>query len=203
MINRNVASTSVTLLARLREQPDDSAAWEEFVARYRQPIYGFCLSRALQPADAEDVTQQILARLVVKLREFRYDPSRKFRAWLRTVSRNVLSDYLSEQPREKGTGDTSIGRLLGQVEAREELAAQLEAEFDREILDEALRRVQTIVPEAQWEAFRLTALEGLSGAEAAERTGMLVATVFTSKSKVKKLVRDEVAKIEQQMDIVR
>jgi RNA polymerase sigma-70 factor (ECF subfamily) len=200
MINPNVASTSVTLLGRLREQPDDSAAWEEFVARYRQPIYGFCLSRALQPADAEDATQQILARLLVKLRQFRYDPSRKFRAWLRTVSRNVLSDYLSEQPRDRGTGDTAIGRMLGQVEAREELAAQLEAEFDREILDQALRRVQTIVPEAQWEAFRLTALEGLTGAEAAERTGMLVATVFTSKSKVKKLVRDEVAKIEHLMD---
>ncbi len=190
----------MTLLARLREQPDDSAAWEEFVARYRRPIYGFCISRALQPADAEDATKQILARLVVKLREFRYDPSRKFRAWMRTVSRNVLSDYLSEQPRDRGTGDTAIGLLLGQVEAREELAAQLEAEFDHEILDEALRRVRATVPEAQWEAFRLTALEGLTGAQAAERTGMLVATVFTSKSKVKKLVRDEVAKIEHQMD---
>jgi hypothetical protein len=57
-----------------------------------------------------------------------------------------LSDYLSEQPRDRGTGDTAIGRLLGQVEAREELADQLEAEFDREILDQALRRVQTMVP---------------------------------------------------------
>ena len=47
-----------------------------------------------------------------------------------------------------------------------------------------------------WEAFRLTALEGNSGAEAAARLGMRVATVFVARSKVQKMLQDEVRKLE-------
>jgi RNA polymerase sigma-70 factor (ECF subfamily) len=199
----NLDSTSITLLGRLRDQPADPKAWEDFVVRYRRPIYAFCLARSLQPADAEDVTQQVLARLRLKLRDFRYDPKRKFRAWLRTVSRHILSDFLAAQPRDGAIGDSKIGDMLERVEAREELAGQLEAEFDRELLDEAVRRVRVRVPDRHWDAFRLTMIEGLSGAEAAARLDMLVATVYTAKSKVKKLVREEIGRIEVEMDLVR
>jgi RNA polymerase sigma-70 factor (ECF subfamily) len=48
-----------------------------------------------------------------------------------------------------------------------------------------------------WNAFHLTAVEGLSGAEAAERTGLKVATVFVAKSRVQKLLQDEVRALEQ------
>ena len=47
-----------------------------------------------------------------------------------------------------------------------------------------------------WEAFRLTALEGLSGAEAAERIPMQVAQVFVAKRRVQKMLTAEVAKLE-------
>ena len=48
------------------------------------------------------------------------------------------------------------------IEAREELADRLEAEFDLELLEEAGRRVRTRVAPHTWEAYRLTAIEGLS-----------------------------------------
>jgi RNA polymerase sigma-70 factor (ECF subfamily) len=44
--------------------------------------------------------------------------------------------------------------------------------------------------------FRLTAVEGLSGAEVARRVGMKVAVVFTVRSKVQRMVQDEVRKLE-------
>jgi RNA polymerase sigma-70 factor (ECF subfamily) len=189
-------ATSATLLGVLRDRPADAAAWQEFVRRYRPRIYAFCLAYPLQPDDAEDVTQTVLLKLTAKLREFRYDPSLSFRAWLKTVTRNALCDFLSERRGERGSGDSAVVRLLENVEARDGLARQLEAEFDQELLEEALRRVRPNVPPQQWEAFRLTALEGLSGAEASARLGMLVVTVYTAKSKVQKLVREEVARLE-------
>jgi len=191
-------TTSVTLLGRLREQPANGTAWQEFTNRYRPRVYSHCLAFGLQPADADDVTQNVLLRLVAKLPEFHYDPSQSFRAWLRTVTRHILSDYLAERKRLQGSGDSAVVRLLDTLEAREGLARELEAEFDRELLDEALRRVRLRVSMEHWEAFRLTALEGLSGAQAAAQLGMLVATVYTAKSKVQKLVRDEVHRLEGQ-----
>ncbi len=190
------ATTSVTLLGRLREEPAAGSAWQEFIARYRPRIYAHCLAFPLQPADAEDVTQAVLVRLVEKLPHFRYEPTQSFRAWLRTVTRNILCDYLAQRRGEQGSGDSAIVRLLDNLEAHEGLAREVEAEFDRELLDEALKRVRTRVPAQRWEAFRLTALEGLSGLEAGAQLGMLAATVYTAKSKVQRLVRDEVRRLE-------
>lgn len=191
---READVTSATLLGRLHD-PADAAAWQDFVRRYQPRIRAFCLAYPLQPADADDVTQAVLLKLVAKMRDFRYDPSQSFRAWLRTVTRNMLRDFLAEQRRERGSGDSAVMRLLGNVEAREGLAQQLEAEFDLELLEEALRRARPSVPPQQWEAFRLTALEGLSGAEAAKQLGMLVATVYTAKSKVQKQVREQIRRL--------
>ena len=199
MPNPEPEKTSATLLGKLRNQPTDSAAWQEFVNRYRPRIYAFCLAYPLQPADAEDVTQTVLLKLTQSLRTFRYDPSQSFRAWLKAVTRNVLCDFLAERRREQGSGDSDIVRLLENVEAREGLVQQLEAEFDRELLEEALKQVRPCVPAQQWDAFRLTALEGLSGAEAAVRLGMLIATVYTAKSKVQKLVREAIGRLERRM----
>ena len=123
-------TTSVTLLGRLHQQPGDAAAWQEFVPRYRPRIYAQCLAFQLQPADAEDVTQAVLVRLVEKLPQFRYDPGQCFRAWLKTVTRHLLVDYLAEQRRQQGSGDTAIIRLLENVQAREDLAREMEAEYD-------------------------------------------------------------------------
>ncbi len=192
----DVDATSATLLGRLREQPADDAAWQEFVRRYRPRIYAYCIAFPLQPADAEDVTQAVLLKLVDRMRAFRYDPSQSFRAWLKTVTHHVLCDFLEERQRCQGSGDSEVVRLLANVEAREGLVRQLEAEFDQELLDEALRRVKPRVPPRQWDAFQLTVLEGLTGAAAGAQLGMLVATVYTAKSKVQKLVREEIARLE-------
>jgi RNA polymerase sigma-70 factor (ECF subfamily) len=47
-----------------------------------------------------------------------------------------------------------------------------------------------------WDAFVLTAVEGLSGAEAASRLGMQVGTIYVARGKVQKLLQDEVRRLE-------
>ena len=53
--------------------------------------------RGLQPADAEDVTQDVLLRLSRALKMFTYDPSRTFRGWLRAVTLHALNDFAAER----------------------------------------------------------------------------------------------------------
>ena len=74
MVGRNDPSTRVTLLERLRHDPANQAAWNEFVGQYGPTLYRWCRGLGLQEADAEDVTQMVLLRLVAKLRTFAYDP---------------------------------------------------------------------------------------------------------------------------------
>jgi len=190
--------TSATLLARLRQGgTPDQGAWAEFVRRYGRLIYQWCRRWKLAEAEAEEVTQAVLVRLVEKLRSFDYDPARSFRAYLKTLTHYAWCDFLEGRRRpDAGSGDTDVTEALASVEARDDLADRLQREFDQEALELATERVRQRVEPQTWDAFRLTALEGQSGADAAARLGMKVASLFAAKSKVQKMLRDEVRQLQ-------
>jgi RNA polymerase sigma-70 factor (ECF subfamily) len=190
------SQTSATLLARLRQVPADQAAWARFTERYSRKIYTWCNRWGLQQADAEDVTQNVLLRLADKMRTFEYDPARSFRAWLKTVTRHAWSDYWSARKAVVAAGGSQALEALHTVEAREDLVQRLGEEFDRELLEEAMARVRVRVAPRTWEAFDRTAMQGQSGAEAARALDMKVATVFVAKSKVQKMIQEEMRKLD-------
>jgi RNA polymerase sigma-70 factor (ECF subfamily) len=190
--------TSVTLLGRLRQDPADQAAWATFVARYGPKIHAWCRRWNLPDVDAEDVTQDVLTLLAQKLRTFTYDRSRSFRGWLRKLTQHALSDYVTSRQRAgQGSGDSHVDALLHTVAARDDLVTQLKEEFDYELLEEAMARVQLRVERHTWEAFRLTAQEGLTAAAAAAQLQLPVTTVFKAKNRVKTMLQDELSKLEE------
>ena len=157
--------TSPTLLGRLSRLPADQAAWAEFAERYGRKIYAWCRHWHLQQADAEEVTQEVLLKLARKMRTFSYDPTRSFRAWLKTVTHHAWQDFLSSRRIPGGgTGDTQLLEMLQTVQARDNLVERLDEEFARDLLDEALARVRLRVQPRTWSAFQLLAFDGLSGA---------------------------------------
>jgi RNA polymerase sigma-70 factor (ECF subfamily) len=79
MVDASLPTTSVSLLCQLRLDPSNQAGWDQFVVRYGRHIYRWCRQWNLQDADAEDMTQDILVKLMQKLQAFAYDPSRSFR----------------------------------------------------------------------------------------------------------------------------
>jgi RNA polymerase sigma factor (sigma-70 family) len=191
------SSTRLSLLGRLRLTPTDQEAWGEFVERYGRQVYAWCRQWGLQEADAEDVTQNVLADLARQMRTFEYHPSGRFRSWLRTIAHRAWCDLLdSRKAATTGSGDSAVLGLLNSVEAHEDLLKHLDSECRRELLEAAMNQVRQRVESNTWEAFRLTAQEGLPGAETAERLGLQVAAVFKAKSRVQKMIREEVAKLE-------
>jgi RNA polymerase sigma-70 factor (ECF subfamily) len=209
------SGTRVSLLVRLQNDATDQEAWAEFVHRYGPKIHAWTRQWRLQESDAEDVTQNVMLKLATKLRTFTYDPALSFRGWLRTLTQNALSDlsfrgwlrtltqnalsdFLSERRQPgQGSGDSGMLDVLETMEARADLESQLSAAFDRELLEEAMARVQARVAPHRWLAFQLTAVEGLSGAEVAVRLNMKVASVYTAKNQVNKMVQEVIRKLEQ------
>jgi RNA polymerase sigma-70 factor (ECF subfamily) len=189
--------TRLSLLHRLGHDPGDAAAWAEFVDHYGRKVVLWCRRWGLQEADAHDVTQNVLMRLAARMKDFRYDPSKSFRAWLKTLTRHALSDFHEARCRPgRGSGDSEVLDQLNKVEARDDLVRELETEFDREVLELASARVRQRVEPHTWEAFRLLAHEGLAGAEVAARLGLKVATVWVARSKVQKMLQQEVSRLE-------
>jgi RNA polymerase sigma-70 factor (ECF subfamily) len=191
------SQTSSTLLGRLRRDPGDQAAWNDFVARYEPRILDWSRRWGLQECDAQDVTQGVLLKLSRSMATFVYDPSRSFRAWLKTITRHAWRDLVAERKRAGvGSGDSRIGELLEAIEARDSLVQQLAEEFRRELLDEAMARVRPRVAPRTWDAFRLTAIEGCSGAAVAAQLQMKVARVYVAKNEIKMMIREEVRRLE-------
>jgi RNA polymerase sigma-70 factor (ECF subfamily) len=197
MVDASLPTTRATLLARLRLDPTDHAAWDVFVERYGRHIYRWCRQWKLQDADAEDVTQNILLKLAQKLRHFAYDPSRSFRGWLKTVAHHAWRDFVDSPRRaQAAAGDNRVRELMDTLEAREDLIQKLQEAFDHELLEAAKARVRLRVAPHTWEAFRLVALEDLPAAEVAATVRMPVAMVYVAKSKVQKMLREEIQKLE-------
>jgi RNA polymerase sigma-70 factor (ECF subfamily) len=197
MDNALSPETSPTLLGRLRQDPADAAAWSTFVLRYGPRIHAWCQQWRLQEADAQDVTQNVLVKLLARMRTFNYDRAGSFRGWLKTVTYHAWRDYLHSQQRAgQGSGDSAVLTALHDLEAGDDLARHLEKEFDLELF-EAAAGVRLRVKPHTWEAYRLLNEEGLSVPEVAGRLHMQVAMVFVARSKVKRMLREQVHKLER------
>src|SRR5438876_83791 len=124
-------STQASLFDRLRQQPADEGAWEQFVRRYGPMIESWCRHWGGQDADAQDVAQAVLTTLVVRLRTFAYDPAQRFRGWLQTVTRHAWAAFVEGRNRATpGSGDSQVNRVLESVEAREDLVRRVQEQFD-------------------------------------------------------------------------
>jgi RNA polymerase sigma-70 factor (ECF subfamily) len=150
----------------------------------------------LQDADAEDVAQEILLKLARKLRDFHYDPKSSFRGWLKTVTHHAWRDFVDGEHKKRAAADERTWERLQSVEARQDLIQRLEEAFDHELLEAAKVQVRLRVAPHTWEVFRLVAIEGLPVADVAAQVQMQIAMVYVAKSKVQKMLQEEVRKLE-------
>lgn len=187
--------TSRTLLSGLRDPGDRSryeASWTRFVEKYTPLIYRWCRGNGIAShTDAEYVTQDLMIKLVGCLKRFDYDDSRSFRSWLRTATRRVVIDFWQARNREQ----TESSFDFSQVASREDLAAKLNSEFDRELQEEAQSRARNQCSSRDWEIF--TQLVGGTPVSAIEAEFKInVPTIYKVKSRVLGLIREHVRQLE-------
>jgi RNA polymerase sigma-70 factor (ECF subfamily) len=197
-MERDGTSRTGSVLLVLLKDPSDPLAWNTFVERYGPKIYAWCCKWRLQEADAQDVTQNVLTRLVQKLGTFAYDPNKgTFRGWLKTVTYHAWRDYVDSAERASPSKrDTEFVRRLESLEARDDLVKSLGEAFDLELLAEAQARVQLRVTPRDWQIFQELAVDGRPGPAVAKELHMTVTAVLMAKSRVQKKLREEVRRLE-------
>ncbi len=194
--------THATLLERVARSGDrDQEAWARFVDQYGRKVYSWCRRWGLQAADAQDVTQIVLMKLAARMRNFTYDPSRSFRAWLKAVAHNTWKDFVGDLHRaDAGLGGGADLERLNSVEAREDLVRGLEEQLDRELLEAAMQNVRGRAADHNWRAFHLTAIEDIPAAEAARRLEIKIARVYAARSAIQQRIAEEYRKLETEIE---
>ncbi len=194
-------TTHVSLLLRLCD-PNDRDAWGRFVTLYAPLVYRFFRRRSLQDADAADLTQDVLHVVSQRAKSFSHNGGRgAFRAWLYTIARNLLRQYLAKCGRiEPATGGSGVIECAEAVPADEEVARIWEPEYERRVFAWASQQVRERVDPSTWQAFWQTAVEGQSGEQTAAALGLTPGAVYVAKSRVMARLRALVEEIEELED---
>ncbi len=175
--------TRPSLLVRIRDAAD-SEAWRLFVDLYGPLVYALGRRHGLQDADAADLTQEVLHSVACAVRSLDYDPRRgSFRGWLYTVARNRLLDWQRRRRPVQGSGDSAVQDLL-EAQPAPEPQDHWDQDYERGVFAWAAERVRVDFRPSTWQAFWLTAVEGLSTEEASRQLGMSLGAVQVARSRV-------------------
>ena len=185
--------TQVSLILRLGD-PRDAAAWDEFVAIYRPVIVRLALAHGLQHFDADDLAQQVLLSVARRVPDWESDLQRaRFRTWLGVVVRNAALNALSRRKPDRAAGGTTALTLInGKAASDCDDAELLELEWRRQAFRWIADQIRDEFQPATWEAFWLTAIDGLSAVEAAKQTGKSIGAVYVARSRIMARFQEQV-----------
>ena len=126
-----------------RAQAGDRAAQETVLKRYVRPLHAFVRRAGLRD-EADDATQELLARLLKVLPQFRPDGAATLTTWVFTVAHRWLLDVRKKRHLQVAPLDDGLEVADGALHLDVQLhGRQLGAELERAIalLPEAQRRV--------------------------------------------------------------
>ena len=133
----------------------DSGAWAELVRTHHRRVYGLCYRFTGNPADAEDLTQDVFLKIYSNLASF--DLTRgSLQVWITTMTRNLLVDNFRRTRNQRATGSlddgwesseelSPIDRLTSHSPSPHESAAQKEL---AKMVQQALAKVSVELREA-------------------------------------------------------
>jgi RNA polymerase sigma-70 factor (ECF subfamily) len=177
----------MTLVARAVDEDDgliraavagDRGAFGELYVRYARMVHGILLAR-VPPGDAEDLVQEVFMSAMKQLRGLR--TAAAFRGWLGAIARNRAIDYF-RGARHNEPLDEVVERTHGVRPAGEDAF---------EVLD----LIRTL-PEAYRETLILRLVEGMTGPEIAEQTGLTADSVRVNLCRGMKMLRELLGGVE-------
>ena len=141
-----------------RAKEGDREAVRFLYLQYADNVYGYVRSIVRDDFEAEDVTQQVFAKLMTAIGKYQ-ERDVSFSAWIMRVARNVAVDHLRRR------------RAIPCEEVRELQPAGAEHEDASRSRSMMLRDALAALPEEQREVIVLRHLVGLSPGEIAGRLG--------------------------------
>ena len=168
------AETEIARLVR-GAQRGDRVAFAELYQRFTRMVHGIVLARLARPGrnEVDDVVQDVFMTALERILDLR-EPA-AFGGWLAAIARHRATDYGRRAPRTEMLLDDVAARNPDRVEALAIL--------------EAIRSL----PDAYRETLMLRLVEGMTGVEIADRTGLTPASVRVNLHRGMKLLREKLA----------
>jgi RNA polymerase sigma factor (sigma-70 family) len=171
--------TATSFVVRLSHH--DPQAWEDFAVHYSRMMRRWMKPWKIPVDEVEDILQDTYLRILGNVHRFRHRGPGTFRAWLKKVSRSCWLKVVQQSAFGKHTS------LDVEASLSEETMLSIDREIDllieKEYFQYALECTRRRVNSQLWDAYRLTAIEGRSGQEAAGILSVSVDVIYKSRSR--------------------
>jgi RNA polymerase sigma factor (sigma-70 family) len=180
--------TSTILLEGLKD-PTNSAAWQEFDARYRPLLISVGRRLGLSAVDAEDAAQDAVAAF---LRDYQQGTYQRARGRLRDWLAGIMSHKVRDLQRRQMRADKTLRQTPPPPPTGEDnrINAIIDDEWGKAALRRCLEEARKQVSPAMYESFELSALQLWPAGLVAKRLGLSVDAVYQNKRRVLQAIRE-------------
>ena len=146
-----------------RYQKGDENALSILISRHQKELFSFIFYKLMDEELANDVFQDTFMKIIVSLKEGRYNDDGKFILWAKRIAHNLIIDHYRLKSKHIKVSETtyeneefSIFDLLKETEENIE-----ERLITNQIYDD-LMKMLVFLPENQQEVIKLRFFDGLS-----------------------------------------
>lgn len=171
------ALTDSLLIAKYQE--GDESALSELIRRNQKDLYSFIFYKIMDEELANDLFQDTFMKIIVSLKEGRYNDDGKFILWAKRIAHNLIIDHFRLKNKYVKISETtyendefSIFDLLRETEEN------IEDRLVTNQIYEDLMNMMIHLPENQQEVIKLRFFDGLSFKEIAEQTNTSINTTL-------------------------
>jgi len=181
-----------------RCQEDDSAAFDEIVARYKDGIYNYIWRMISNRDDVEDLTMEVFVRAFASIGTFRREAN--LRTWLYKIATNLCVDKYRRNGLEKQyfvplERETEDGKGSEPMELPDS-TYDPQRIYDRSELQAEVQKALLKLPEKLRAPILMYDMEGMAYDEIAEALGCPMGTVksriFNGRAQLRTLLRSYV-----------
>lgn len=175
----------------------DPVGWSRLVMTFAPIVYRWCRRSGIRESDAPDVMQEVFATVARGIVHFeRREEQGSFRAWLATITRSRVRDFLRKDARHQAPeGGTAA------LEQLQSVPDELDSTICSEGIESPIaRRVMEIVraefEEVTWQAFWMSTIESLAPSIVASRLGLSLASVYQARTRVLRKLRQRMSEFD-------
>lgn len=170
-------NTDSWLIAEYRQGNEQTLA--VLIERHQKDLFSFIYYKLMDEDLANDIFQDTFMKIIVTLKEGRYNEEGKFILWAKRIAHNLIIDHFRLKSKHIKVSETSYDNdeysIFDLIAGKEE---NIEEKMVSQQIESDLMKMLVYLPENQQEVIRLRFFDGLSFKEIAEQTNTSINTTL-------------------------
>lgn len=169
--------TDSTLISEYKQGSEQALA--TLIERHQKDLFSFIYYKLMDEDLANDIFQDTFMKIIVTLKEGRYNEEGKFMLWAKRIAHNLIIDHFRLKSKHSKVSDTTYDNeefsIFDLIAGKEE---NVEEKLVSQQIQNDLMKMLVCLPENQQEVIKLRFFDGLSFKEIAEQTNTSINTTL-------------------------